>query len=81
MQFIAGIIVGILVCVFLELVVRFFRHPIESTLKRWEADIERVAPKQKGFIVMPKDEADEARELALKKNQSEGRDTKLEDLR
>jgi hypothetical protein len=80
MEFIAGIIVGILLCLVMAAIVILLRKPLEQKLSTAVKQIENAGPRPKGFIYMPPDEDEEARAAKIAENQKNGRDTKLSDL-
>ena len=83
-MYIVGVILGVIIGLLLGLVftgvLLYFRTSIEKTTAIVETKIASVAPRAKGNIIIPLDEGDEAREEIIKKNQSEGRSTKVSDL-
>ncbi len=81
MLFTLGIIVGILISVLIVLTLVFFKNPIEQKVNVIKKQVQKVGPRPRGFIVEPDSDADEIREEIIAKNQSEGKDTKIEDLR
>ena len=80
MEFILGIIVGILVAILIVCVLAYFKKPIIQTLGTIEKQVAIKAPRARGFIISPSDEATEAREAIIQKNREEGKDTKIAEL-
>lgn len=80
MFFALGFIVGLIVALFLLLSVIFVRVPLEKEVRKIERKIAKHAPRPKGFIIMPEDEATQARNAILENNAKLGKDTPLSEL-
>lgn len=79
-EFVLGIIVGLLNALFVLVVLIYYRRVIEHKTTIIEKMIENAGPRPKGGIYMPPDENDELREQIIEKNRREGKDTKFEEL-
>lgn len=80
MQFILGIIVGLLIAVFIAVVMTYFRRVIEQRVEIVGRAIENAGPRPMGEVIIPEDEADITRKEIIARNQAAGRDTPLSDL-
>jgi hypothetical protein len=84
MEFIAGIIVGVLLSLLVAVIVLAMigiKQQADGTKKIVMKSIdEAIGVKPKGFIYMPPDEDEEARAAKIAENQRNGRTTKLSDL-
>lgn len=80
MLFIAGFITGILIAILFILTLVFFKHKVEKVITIVEEKVSSAGPKPEGFIILPEDEAEEARQEIIARNKRSGRDTPLSDL-
>lgn len=81
MDFFLGLVTGIVFCLFFTTVLILFRKPIEKGVMTLEKKIERIGMfETKGFIDMPLDEDEEARQAKIAENQQKGKVTKLSEL-
>ena len=80
MLFLLGVIVGLLLSLLVVVTLTYFRRVIEHKTVVIEKLIESKGPKPEGFIVMPEDEADEARREIIEKNRKLGKDTRITEL-
>ena len=80
MIFILGYIAGLITATLIVSTLIYFRRAIEHKVSVIEKHIESTGPKPKGFLIDPINEAEEARQAIIKKNQAAGRETKLSDL-
>ncbi len=80
MEFILGIITGLVLATFVAATLVFFRRPIEHKLAIVEKQIANKGPRPKGHVFAPTDEATEAREKIIEENRKQGKDTKLSEL-
>ena len=80
LSFLLGIICGIAISILIAIILVFLNNPIQQKITVIEKKISNAGPRPKGFIIEPKEEADEIREEIIEKNRREGRDTKISDL-
>lgn len=80
MDFALGFISGIALCVFVAIVLAYFRHPIITMLATTEKAISNAGPRARGFIFEPDSEADVLRQQHIAENAAKGRDTPIEEL-
>lgn len=80
MNFILGYIAGLITSGLIFIVLAFFRAGIERKIKIIETKAAAAGPKPKGYVYIPKEEADEKRAEYLKKNRALGKDTPLSEL-
>jgi len=78
--FVSGIIVGFLVAMLVIVVLVFFRRIVEQKAVVFENKISSLGPQPKGFIFIPPDDAEAARQEIIEKNRALGKDTKLSEL-
>ena len=69
---IIGTVVGLLIAVLIVATLTFFRRPIEQKVEIIEKQVDSVAPKQKGFTIMPQTDAEESREKVKEKYREKG---------
>lgn len=79
-EYILGIITGLLLALICMSTMIYFKRIIEHKINIIEKYIENKGPAPKGFLFDPPDEIDEARENIIKKNKEKGRDTPLSEL-
>lgn len=79
-EFVLGIIVGLIIAVLNAVILTYFRRVIEHKTTIIEKMIEGVGPRPKGNIYLPPDENDELREQIIEKNRREGKDTNIQEL-
>lgn len=78
--FIAGLVTALLIIFFIHL----FRTPIESVMNQADIQMKQIeanvglAPK--GFVYIPPDDAEIARQEIIAENNKAGKDTKVSDL-
>lgn len=77
---ILGIIIGMLIAVICMLTEIFFRNKKSGIASILEDIDKKLKPKNKAYIIMPKNEEEEAREKIIKNNEKTGRDTRLEEI-
>lgn len=80
MIFALGVLTGLTVAILIVAVLAYFRRPLVQMLGTAEKQIDLVSPRAKGFIVMPPDESEEARQEIIDENRKKGLDTKISDL-
>lgn len=80
MQFFLGVLTGVGICTFIAVLFSFFRKPLTRALDVAEKQIELHGPRPQGFIFMPPDEDEEARQAKIRENSEKGRPTKLSEL-
>jgi len=80
MQFILGILVGLLVSAVIFIILAFFRAGIEKRVRIIETKLGSAGPKPKGAIFIPDSEEDIVRQEIIDKNAKEGRDTPISQL-
>jgi|GEM_PF-3924987 len=80
MWFFLGYITGIITSIFIAIVMVYLRKPIEQKTTFIEREISKISPIQKGFIVEPESEEEEARSKIIARNNAMGRSTKLSEL-
>ncbi len=81
MIFIAGFITGISVSVLIFVILAFFRAAIEQRIKVIEKYTANAGPRVKGGIFLPEEDADAARREHIERNQAQGKDTPIEELK
>lgn len=80
--FALGVIVGFLVFASLygyEYIL-YRKKTIRTPIQRVQGVARTIAPKQKGYVIMPESDEDEAKKELIARNEAEGKETKLEDL-
>lgn len=80
MLFALGYIAGLATSALIVATLAYFRRVIEHKVNIIEKQIDVAAPKPKGYIVEPPDEASEARQAIIERNRRAGRDTPISDL-
>jgi hypothetical protein len=80
MNFILGLIIGLLIASLIFIILAFFRAGIEKRIIVIEKKLEQAGPKIKGAIYMPEDPAEEARREYIKREHKKGRDVRFEEL-
>lgn len=80
MIFLLGFLCGFIIAFLIVVILIYFRRQIEYGAGIIENKINTISPKRKGFIVMPQDEAEEARANIIEENKKQGRDTPISDL-
>ena len=81
MLFILGFLSGLMVSVLIILTLTYFHRVIEQKTTIFEKQIKTLgAPKPKGFIIEPIDEAEAVRQEIIAKNKQEGRPTTISEL-
>jgi len=79
-----GIMIGILLCGFIYATEYVLQRRQQSITKKLENKLKRdvlpLLPKERGAVIMPESEEEEARRLLIERNEREGKPTKLEDL-
>ncbi len=78
--FILGFITGLLICIFIDIGLIYFKYPIQQKINIIEKQISNIGPRPKGFIIEPVDENEEIREKIIEKNRKQGRDTPISEL-
>ncbi len=78
-NYLLGIITGIMLSTLIISILAYFRRVIEHKTTIIEKQIDRIGPKPKGFLI-EFDEIEEARQNIIQKNQASGRETKLSEL-
>jgi hypothetical protein len=81
MWFVLGYIAGLATSALIFAVAAYFRKPVERVLQKVEHEIRVRSPQQRGFIVEPPSEVEEARERVLERNRRQGKDTPIDELR
>jgi hypothetical protein len=79
-EFFIGYFVGASVFITIFVILAYFKYPIEKEVKAVERKIAQAGPRQKGFIIEPEDDADDARRNIITANAARGKNTKLSDL-
>ena len=80
MPFALGFIAGVATCVFVAIVLAYFRRPIISALSVAETKISNAGPRPRGAVFFPDNEADIARREIIEKNAAQGKDTPISEL-
>lgn len=80
MEFLIGLLCGLVIALLIVATLTYFRRVIETKLNIIERQIENAGPHPKGMIFIPPDEAEEAREKIIEANRRKGLDTKFEEL-
>jgi hypothetical protein len=84
LSFALGILTGIILSILVIATLIFFKKPIEKRVEIIEREIERMGPRQKGFIIEPESDEKEAnkefRARVIAKNKELGRDTPIKEL-
>jgi len=80
MEFILGLIAGLVVATLIVVTITFFKSPILHTARTVGTAISNAGPRPKGMVYMPPDEADEAREEIIEENKKKGLNTTIDEL-
>lgn len=80
MDFLFGIVVGLVLAILVIITLTFFRSRIEQNVRVFETQIANAGPRPKGFIVEPDSESEIARQQIVEENVRQGRETRLSDL-
>ena len=90
MPFALGVIVGILICTFIFVVIvatdaRRFVDQAKNTVREAAKNIDEklgggVLPLQRGFVEIPADDDELARQEIIEENRSKGKDTHISEL-
>jgi hypothetical protein len=80
MDFIFGLIIGLLIAILVFSILAFFRAGIEKRVKIIENVLGSIGPKPKGAIFIPDDDSILSRKEIIEKNQKEGKDTNISEL-
>lgn len=72
-----GVLIGICLCIFVTVLYIAFKKDIEHTTR---TIVEKLAPKEKGYIIEPPSHFDDEREEIINKNNQIGRDTPISEL-
>ncbi len=80
MQFILGVIVGLLISILIVATIAVFRKAIEKHIVTIERVLGNVGPQPRGFIIEPESDADVARSEIIRNNREQGRDTRIDEL-
>lgn len=80
-EFALGFIAGLVVSTLVVVTLMFFRKVVEQKLEIVEKQVALKGPRPRGSIVMPDSHADEVRDEIIKRNQEQGRDTPIDQLR
>lgn len=80
LNYIIGIITGIIISILIVTVLTFFRRVIEHKISIIEKQVDIKAPRPKGFIIEPPDESEDIRQEIIRKNKEKGLDTPISDL-
>lgn len=80
MQFILGVIVGLIIAILIFAILAFLRLSIERRVKIIQTLLENTGPRPQGYVIEPEDETDIIRKNIIEKNRKEGKDTRIEDL-
>ncbi len=80
MEFILGIIVGLLIDLVIITTLTFFKTKVERMTSIIQTKISDAGPNQKGGIFLPDDEATASRKEIIKRNKKAGKDTYFSEL-
>ena len=80
MDFVLGIIIGLLIGILTFTILAYFRAAIEQRVKVFEKQVGNMGPKAKGEIYLPEDEEDMTRREHVEKNRRAGKDTPISEL-
>ncbi len=79
--FLLGVVAGLILATLVAATAIYLNKAVAPHVHSAIARIENAGPRQRGFIVEPAPEAEEARQRIIERNRKQGRDTHIDELR